>query len=68
MQALQMLISSPWFWASLALSGLGGVIVAWGLRVEKLAERKLPPADFKTDILKMLLKRQGEVSSAGGES
>jgi hypothetical protein len=50
MQALQMLISSPWFWASLALSGLGGVIVAWGLRVEKLAERKLPPSDFKTDI------------------
>ena len=29
---------------------LGGVIVAWGLRVEKLAERKLPPSDFKTDI------------------
>ena|SRR5208283_3815908 len=52
------LISSPWFWADIALSVSGGVVVYWGLLVEKKAEKNLPPADFKPDIFEDVLAAQ----------
>ena len=44
------LLSSPWFWLDIFLSISGGIIVWWGLRVEKKAENLLPPEDFKPDL------------------
>jgi hypothetical protein len=52
------LISSPWFWADIVLSVSGGVIVYWGLIVEKKAEKNLPPEDFNPDIFEDILALQ----------
>ncbi|MBI5774303.1 MAG: hypothetical protein HZA89_11240 [Verrucomicrobia bacterium] len=32
------LISSPWFWLDVVLSIVGGILVFWGLKLEKMAE------------------------------
>ena len=47
MNLLMRLASSPWFWVDMALSVTGGIIVYWGLAVEKKAEKLLPPENFK---------------------
>jgi hypothetical protein len=52
------LFSSPWFWADVFLSVAGGIIVYWGLSIEKKAEKLIPPADFKPDIFKGVLESQ----------
>lgn len=52
------LISSPWFWADVVLSVAGGLIVYWGLSVEKKAEKFMPPADFRPDIFEDVIKLQ----------
>ncbi len=43
-------ISSVWFWIDVLLATSGGLVVYWGLKIEKEAERLLVPADFKPDI------------------
>jgi len=52
------LVSSPWFWADIILSISGGLIVAWGLAVEKKAEKKIPPPDFRPDIFADIAEAQ----------
>ena len=52
------LLASPWFWLDIVLSVIGGVIVYWGLLVEKKAEKLLPPEDFKPDIFADVIKAQ----------
>lgn len=44
------LISSPLFWVDVALAVSGGIVVWWGLKIEKEAEKLLIPSDFKPDI------------------
>jgi hypothetical protein len=46
MNLIIQLVSSSWFWADVLLSVSGGVVVAWGLRIEKKAEEMMPPSDF----------------------
>src|SRR6266571_3007279 len=58
MNLILKLFSSLWFWADILLSVSGGVIVYWGLRVEKKAERKMPPADFNPDIFDDVVESQ----------
>jgi hypothetical protein len=58
MSLVLQLISSPWFWADIVLSMVGGIIVWWGLRVEKEAEKFLPPEDFKPGLFDDIIKRQ----------
>ena len=50
MELVLKLVFSPWFWADIILSVTGGLIVFWGLVIEKRAEKYSPPADFKPDI------------------
>lgn len=52
------LISSPWFWADIVLSVIGGALVYWGLLIEKRAEKHIPPADFHHDIFKDVVASQ----------
>jgi hypothetical protein len=52
------LLSSPWFLGDVLLSVSGGLIVWWGLRVEKKAEKLLPPNDFKPDLYDDIIKKQ----------
>jgi hypothetical protein len=52
------LLASPWFWLDIFLSVSGGIIVWWGLRVEKRAERLLPPDEFKPDLFDDIVKKQ----------
>ena len=57
------MISSGWFWAEVALSISGGLIVWYGLRIEKRAERKLSPADLSPEVFQdgiLTLKRELE--------
>jgi hypothetical protein len=44
------MVSSPWFWADVALGVSGGLVVWWGLKVEKAGEKLLPPSDFRPDM------------------
>ena len=44
------LVSSPLFWVDILLAISGGIVVWWGLKIEKEAERLLIPSDFKPDI------------------
>lgn len=50
MSLLIKLIESPWFWLDVVLSVLGGILVWRGLKIEKDAEKLLPPENFKSDI------------------
>lgn len=52
------LILSPWFWADIVLSVTGGIIVYWGLLVEKKAEKYIPPIDFSKDIFEDVVGTQ----------
>src|SRR5437867_1249925 len=58
MNLILKLVSSPWFWIDVALSISGGIVVYWGLKVEKKAERYLPPSDFGKDIFDDILTLQ----------
>src|ERR1700690_4195553 len=58
MNLLLKLISSPWFWADVFLSISGGLLVAWGLWLEKRAEKHIPPTDFHPDIFGDVVKLQ----------
>ena len=58
MHVLLKLISSPWFWSDIVLSVAGGIIVCWGLRIEKKAEKLLPPEDFEPDLYADVIIRQ----------
>jgi hypothetical protein len=56
------LISSPLFWLDIALSVSGGVLVYWGLRIEKNAEKQLPPEDFSEHVFRDVIdKQRGEI-------
>jgi hypothetical protein len=50
MNLLIKLVESPWFWLDVILSVWGGILVWRGLRIEKNAEKLLPPENFKPDI------------------
>lgn len=50
------LLSSPWFWADVALSISGGLLVYLGLKLEKEAEKLIPPSDFKPDVFEDVLR------------
>jgi hypothetical protein len=50
MNLIVKLISSPWFLLELILASIGGLVVFWGLWIEKRAEALLPPETFKKDI------------------
>src|ERR1035437_1135236 len=47
---LSIMLSSFWFWADVFLGVSGGVLVWWGLNVEKAGEKMLPPSDFRPDV------------------
>lgn len=60
---LQKVLCSWLFWVDVILSVTGGLIVYWGLKIEKDAERRLPPDDFNPDIFEnvvSLLKKEIE--------
>lgn len=44
------MVSSFWFWADVFLGISGGLLVWWGLDMEKAGEKMLPPSDFRPDI------------------
>jgi hypothetical protein len=50
MDLVKEMLQSPWFWIDVILSISGGVIVWWGLKVERDAETLIPPDSFKPDI------------------
>jgi len=52
------LVSSPWFWLDIALSVTGGIIVWWGLKIEKRAEKLMPPESFKPDLFEDIISNQ----------
>ena len=52
------LLWSPLFWVDIFLAIIGGLIVYWGLRVEKNAEKLLPPTDFNLDIFGDIKEKQ----------
>ena len=52
------LLSSPWFWLDVVLSMSGGIVVYWGLRVEKRAEELIPPSEFKPDLFEEVIETQ----------
>jgi hypothetical protein len=58
MNLILKLIESPWFWADVVLSVIGGLLVYWGLLIEKESEKYIPPADFKRDIFDDIVKAQ----------
>src|ERR1022692_1180609 len=58
MNLLLKLLSSPWFWADVVLSITGGILVYWGLWIEKRAEKRIPPSDFKEDIFEDVIKAE----------
>jgi hypothetical protein len=56
MNLIVQLVCSPWFWVSVFLSISGGIVVAWGLAVEKQAEKLMPPDNFKPDVFYDIVK------------
>jgi hypothetical protein len=54
------MVKSPWFWLELFLSIVGGVLVYLGLRIEKRAEKMIPPSDFdgEGDIYADIVRKQ----------
>ena len=52
------LVASSWFWLDVLLSVSGGLIVWWGLKIEKKAGDLLPPEIFKPDIFSDIVERQ----------
>jgi hypothetical protein len=65
MNLLLKMVSSPWFWADIFLSVVGGLIVYWGLKVEKKAEKRLPPSDFDRDIFEDVVRAQKKEEQRG---
>jgi hypothetical protein len=57
MNLLIKLVSSPWFWLDVILSVWGGILVWRGLKIEKNAEKLLPPDDFKPDIFGDIIEK-----------
>ena len=58
MHLVEKLVLSPWFWLDVVLSVTGGLLVWWGLQIEKKAEKLIPPSDFKPDIFGDILEQQ----------
>jgi len=58
MNLLLELVSSPWFWVDILLSVTGGIVVYWGLLIEKRAEKYIPPESFKPDIFEDVVAAQ----------
>lgn len=52
------LACSPWFWVDILLSVSGGVVVWWGLMIEKRAEKLAIPSDFKPDLFRDVTEKQ----------
>lgn len=58
MELLLRMFCSPWFWAEVVLSVSGGLVVYYGLKVEKAAEKHMPPQDFKPDVFEDIVEVQ----------
>jgi hypothetical protein len=58
MNSIEKLLCSAWFWLDILLSVSGGLVVWWGLVVEKKAEKFVIPSDFKQDIFQDLVDEQ----------
>lgn len=58
MHLLVKLVCSFWFWLDIALSVTGGIIVWWGLKIEKRAEKLMVPESFKPDLFEDVMAAQ----------